>query len=294
MAVNVGSVFISARLESGEFKRGVAGVWAAASTAFGGIEAAKKRAFDTGVAEEFSRDVGSVFREVGTSARIQFGLAAGFIGGSFANAGSTIEGFSDDAAGNLRSLGTNFTRARLAASQFSTGTVRSFKDLADYVGEDFSRAWGSAWNSVENGFKGVWRSMGNFFTGIMNRVVGGINTVLKGLNAMVIEMPEWLGGGFFTFNIPLLNRIPMLAKGGIVSQPTLAMVGERGKEAVLPLDNNTGWMDELAYKLSVGMAAQGGGQPGGGVVSLNIDGVMFAEAVIDDFKTVANRRGMEF
>lgn len=44
--------------------------------------------------------------------------------------------------------------------------------------------------------------------------------------------------------------VPMLAKGGIVDNPTLAMVGEAGKEAVIPLENNTGWIKELAEKIS--------------------------------------------
>lgn len=44
--------------------------------------------------------------------------------------------------------------------------------------------------------------------------------------------------------------IPMLAKGGVVNSATLAMIGEDGKEAVLPLENNTGWIRELAEKLN--------------------------------------------
>ena len=44
--------------------------------------------------------------------------------------------------------------------------------------------------------------------------------------------------------------VPMLAKGGIVDSPTLAMIGEAGKEAVMPLENNTGWISDLAQKIS--------------------------------------------
>ena len=42
---------------------------------------------------------------------------------------------------------------------------------------------------------------------------------------------------------------PALAKGGIVDNPTMALIGEAGKEAVIPLERNTGWMSELADKL---------------------------------------------
>lgn len=42
---------------------------------------------------------------------------------------------------------------------------------------------------------------------------------------------------------------PALATGGIVTSPTTALIGEAGKEAVLPLEQNTDWMDELAYRI---------------------------------------------
>ena len=45
-------------------------------------------------------------------------------------------------------------------------------------------------------------------------------------------------------------NIPRLATGGIVTGSTIANIGEYGKEAVLPLDRNTGWMNTLADKLN--------------------------------------------
>lgn len=47
--------------------------------------------------------------------------------------------------------------------------------------------------------------------------------------------------------------VPMLAKGGVVDSATLAVIGEQGKEAVMPLENNTGWITELAEKLNAVM-----------------------------------------
>lgn len=53
--------------------------------------------------------------------------------------------------------------------------------------------------------------------------------------------------------------VPAMAKGGIVNKPTMALVGEAGKEAVMPLENNTQWISELAYKLNGIMAKDLGG-----------------------------------
>lgn len=53
------------------------------------------------------------------------------------------------------------------------------------------------------------------------------------------------------FNIAqlILSFLP-LATGGVVSSATPALVGEAGKEAVLPLENNTEWMDILADRIA--------------------------------------------
>jgi phage-related protein len=98
------------------------------------------------------------------------------------------------------------------------------------------------WNKCE-GFR-------NFFKGFVNFIIGGVNKVIGGLNKVKFDIPDWvpvIGGKEFGFNI---KEIPLMAKGGIVDKPTLAMVGEAGKEAVIPLENNTQWIDKLADKLS--------------------------------------------
>ena len=44
--------------------------------------------------------------------------------------------------------------------------------------------------------------------------------------------------------------ITAMATGGVVDEPTYALIGEAGKEAVMPLENNTGWINELANQLN--------------------------------------------
>ena len=50
----------------------------------------------------------------------------------------------------------------------------------------------------------------------------------EGARQLVEPTPENSGGG---------NQIPQFAEGGVVTQPTVAMIGEKGPEAVVPLDN---------------------------------------------------------
>tara|TARA_R100001443_G_scaffold97479_1_gene104309 strand:+ start:2657 stop:4363 length:1707 start_codon:yes stop_codon:yes gene_type:complete len=72
-----------------------------------------------------------------------------------------------------------------------------------------------------DGFKGVW-----------NAVIGTYNDFVNNMGDITI--PDWvpkIGGESFS-----LPNIPQLAKGGVVSTPTLAMIGESGPEAVVPLN----------------------------------------------------------
>lgn len=71
---------------------------------------------------------------------------------------------------------------------------------------------------------------------LINPVISMLNTLIDGLNRISFEVPNWVpgvGGKSFGINIP---RIPALAEGGIVTRPTLALIGEGGEsEAVIPL-----------------------------------------------------------
>ena len=70
------------------------------------------------------------------------------------------------------------------------------------------------------------------FKGAFNSIARLWNNTIGKLS---FELPSWLPGdlGGKGFSVP---KIPMLANGGIVTSPTLAIVGEAGPEAVIPLD----------------------------------------------------------
>ena len=98
------------------------------------------------------------------------------------------------------------------------------------------------WNNCE-GFRNFWIGL---WEGIKSGVKSGVNGIISMLNWLIDKintisigpLPNWsiLGeyaGAEIGFSIP---KIPMLAKGGIATGPTLAMVGEgKEDEAILPL-----------------------------------------------------------
>jgi len=76
--------------------------------------------------------------------------------------------------------------------------------------------------------KGVGKSLANGAIGGMNWLIDALNDLLE----FTISLPL---GKKFTVNPPDLPHVPYLAEGGIVTSPTLAVIGEAGSEAVIPL-----------------------------------------------------------
>lgn len=151
-------------------------------------------------------------------------------------------------------------------------------------------------NSIWDSLKGFINKILGGVEKMINKPVNALNSFISKLNKLHINLPEVLGGGTIGFNISPFNTvsIPQLAKGGIVSKPTLSMIGEAGKEAVVPLENNTAWMEKLAALVGNAIAAvlapvlqsifarQESGTDGNMV--LNLDGQAFATVLVQLIK----------
>lgn len=108
-----------------------------------------------------------------------------------------------------------------------------FEQLVGWVDGIFLTKWGSVWQRVQDSFAQIFGGLSGLIKAPINSVIGLVNDALSKLNGLSIELPTMLGGGTVGFNIP---EIPQLADGGVVSSPTLAMIGEgREPEAVMPL-----------------------------------------------------------
>jgi phage-related protein len=141
-----------------------------------------------------------------------------------------------------------------------TGIKNVFNPVANWFKDTFTKAWTNVKNVFSTGgkiFDGIKDGILSGLKTVVNGIIGGINKVIKvpfdGINSALSKLKgiDILGvkpfGWVRTINIP---QIPKLATGGIVDSATLAMIGERGKEAVLPLENNTEWMDKLADRIA--------------------------------------------
>ena len=97
--------------------------------------------------------------------------------------------------------------------------------------------------TVKGTILGIWDELVSGIKASVNLIIGAINLFIRGINNIKITLPsvsapKWLGGmkwGGFSIGMPQIPEIPSLAQGGIVNRPTLAMLGESGPEAVVPL-----------------------------------------------------------
>jgi phage-related protein len=133
-----------------------------------------------------------------------------------------------------------------SCSEIWDGVKEVFAGINEFIQGVFSGDWEKAWSGIKDIFGGIFDIIKGMATAKLNAVIGIINAAINKLNTVSVDVPSWApiaGGQHFGVNIP---NIPYLAKGGIVDSPTLSMIGEAGKEAVVPLENNTEWMDKLA------------------------------------------------
>lgn len=140
------------------------------------------------------------------------------------------------------------------------GIKDAFGSVGTWFKDVFSKAWQGVKDVFSSGgkiFDGIKEGIGSAFKMVVNTLIRGINTIItvpfNSINNIIrlLRSIDIMGlqpfKNFSTFTVP---QIPQLAQGGVVQSPTLAMVGEAGREVVMPLDRDTGWIEELAGKIN--------------------------------------------
>lgn len=158
-----------------------------------------------------------------------------------------------------------------------------------------SKAFSGMWKGIETVCGSTWTSIKNMVRSGINGIIDCINNMINGINRnLKFELPEILGGAEIGFSIP---NVPRLARGGIVDQPTLAMVGEAGKEAVIPLENNKGGIQEIAALIAnmmLPMMGGGGSNNDNRDVVVQLDGVELVRALLPTLLKESKRQGVSF
>lgn len=138
------------------------------------------------------------------------------------------------------------------------GLLQAFNGITDFLAGIFTGNWKRALKGLVNVFVGIANTLigvvetlvngiisiiNSAISLIYNAVLGLINTVLSAVEsiAKLLGKDISLTIGSRPPEIPALSipRIPMLATGGVVTSPTMTMVGEgKYSEAIVPLDDS--------------------------------------------------------
>ena len=177
-----------------------------------------------------------------------------------------------------------------------TSAYNAVKNAFSSIGSFFSGVWSTVKNIFVNAGQMVGSAVGGAFKGSVNAVLGTIENIVNGFINMingVIGVINALPG----VSLGYINGIslPRLARGGIVDSPTIAMIGEAGKEAVVPLEN-TGFLQTMGRVVSSAVAdVIGNNQPtsGGltGDIVIQLGGTEYARFTIDEINKEQERVG---
>jgi len=179
-----------------------------------------------------------------------------------------------------------------------TNAYNAVKDAFSSIGDFFSGVWDTVKSIFVNAGQMVGEAVGGAFKSAVNAVLDTIENVVNGFIGMingVLDVVRNLPGLGWIGSVSTVS-LPRLARGGIVDSPTIAMIGEAGKEAVVPLEN-TGFIQTLGRVVSSAvvnaMAGVGpqGGFSGDGDIVIQIAGHEFGRVAIQEINKEHERAG---
>ena len=172
------------------------------------------------------------------------------------------------------------------------------KNAFSTIGSFFSGVWTTVKNIFVNAGQMVGSAVGGAFKSAVNAVLGTIENVVNGFVGMINGVIGMINKipGVSLGSIGYIS-LPRLARGGIVDSPTVAMIGEAGKEVVMPLEN-TGFLQTMGRIVGGAVVnALGGGLPqsggfsGDGDIVIQIGGHEFGRVAIREINREQERAG---
>lgn len=185
---------------------------------------------------------------------------------------------------------TKFDTIRQAANEKLEAAKQLFTSIWSSITSWFSANvspkftstyWATKFNSIKDGAKTVLNSLIGIIEGAANSIVGKVNSIS-------FTAPDWVpkyGGKTIGFNLKKIS-IPRLAEGGITTGSTIANIGEKGTEMVLPLTGTQGsaWMDMLADKIAARNQSPS-------KIVLSVDGRELGWAAINNINGITEQTG---
>lgn len=191
-----------------------------------------------------------------------------------------------------------------ALFDFAGGLIDILSGTIDFLIGVFTGDWKTAWNGIVEILNGVLAAIKGIINGIIgsveamaNGVVDGINYIIRALNNLSFDIPDWVpeyGGKSFGFNLSEIPKvtIPKLASGAVIrgGNPFMAILGDQpaGKVNVeAPLDTIKQAVREELSSMNLGNR-----ESVPLTINLNYDGETFARLSLSDILAEAAREGL--
>ena len=135
----------------------------------------------------------------------------------------------------------------------------AFTKIKTYL-EDFKKKFVETFEKIRDGIKTPINAVIGFINGLISGVTNGINSVIRAMNNLSFDIPDWvpgLGGKTFGFDIRELTapQIPLLAQGAVIepNRPFPAILGDQrtGTNIEAPLDTIKQAVSEVLSEMAL-------------------------------------------
>ena len=190
---------------------------------------------------------------------------------------------------NLKeNISTLFTNIKNKVVEIATNIKTKVVDVFDRMKEGIKNAWDGMWTNIKN----VINSILGGVESLANGVVNAVNTIIRALNGLHFDIPDWIpvfGGKSFGFNLNTLSNvsIPRLAQGAVIppNREFLAVMGDQRR------GNNIEMPEELLRNIIRDELGTQNNTPN--YAEMNLDGEVFARLIVPYVISELERRNYD-
>lgn len=261
-----------------------------------------------------SESMKASFDGVGDSITAEFSSANSGITGIMLNMISMVNNAVNVIRSSVRQAFTYIANTIKSSMNQASNTIKSaFNNISNVVNISLYQVVNTTSNTLnimKNGFdmigysadysfRNIYDNISSRMSDIYSRVsgsLGDIRSLFDNFSATLkVKIPHFYMTGNFNLETKEVPKVGVnyFAKGGIVDRATLGIVGEAGKEAIMPLENNTGWITDLADKVASRMPQRGFNNTSDkpAEIIIKVGDSTFARVVVDSVNKLFEQEG---
>ncbi len=227
--------------------------------------------------------IASAFSNISSIISSNMSQCSNIIRTTFANMSSTVRsslsGISQTTASMFNTMISIYRSASANIANITSNLVTLMSKGFQSIRVSSNSTFLNIKNNITNNMNEAYRNVAN--------CISKIRALFNNFNATLrVKVPHFYMYGDFNLQTKEVPKVGVnyFAKGGIVDRATLGIVGEAGKEAIMPLENNTGWITDLAQKVANRMPQSDSSGFGDGDLILQVDGSVIGKVALKQLR----------